>query len=221
MLWYPVKAYGDAVLRFQWRDLRTDGGASNSGVFLRFPHPEEAVARPAGERYPCQTGSATTSPAWVAIFCGHEYQIYDGTTGEAQKTGSVYNFQALNLEQAKPSAAGAWNTYEVRTVGDGSYTATLSRNGQVINTFVNAPGKTSSRSGDPGTDLRQFAQGYIGLQNHGTADRVQIRDVRVQDLSPEAAAFTVTTPGTHTVEFRSVDVAGHVEAIRSVTFTVA
>jgi hypothetical protein len=221
MLWYPVKDYGDAVLRFEWRDLRTDGGASNSGAFLRFPDPEEAVTRPADQRHACQTGSAQTSPAWVAIYCGHEFQIYDGTTGEVQKTGSVYNFKPIGLDQAKPSAPGAWNTYEIRTIGEGDYTVTLIRNGEVINTFTNAPGQASSRSGDPSTSARQFASGFIGLQNHGTSDRTQIRNVRVQDLSAEAAAFTVSAPGAHVVEFRSVDVAGHAEPIQQVTFTVS
>ena len=221
MLWYPAQQYGDASLRFEWRDVRTDGGASNSGVFLRFPDPEEAVTRDEASRHSCQTGSAETSPAWVAIYCGHEFQIYDGASGEAQKTGSVYNFQPLDLDQADPTPPGTWNTYEIRTVGGGDYTATILRNDKVINTFVNAPGKTSSRSGDPGTDARQFARGYIGLQNHGSADRVQIRNVTVQDLSAEAAAFTVSAPGTHTVQFRSIDVAGHVEEVRQVTFTVS
>ncbi len=32
---------------------------------------------PRAERYPCQVGSATSQPAWVAIFCGHEIQIND------------------------------------------------------------------------------------------------------------------------------------------------
>ena len=76
MPWYPVKEYGDFSLKLQWRDSST-GTNGNSGIFARFPHPDEAVARPAAQRYPCQVGSATSQPAWVAIYCGHEIQIND------------------------------------------------------------------------------------------------------------------------------------------------
>jgi hypothetical protein len=219
MLWYP-EPFGDVRLSFEFRDTRTDGGRSNSGVFVRFPDPDEAAARPADQRFPCQTGSATTQPAWVAINCGHELQIYDGDTGEVQKTGSVYNFAPLGLAQARPVATGVWSTYEVELTGGGDWTATIRRDGEVLQSFTNSPGQQASRAGDPPTDLRQFAEGHIGLQNHGTADRIQIRDVQVTDLSPEAAAFTITAPGTHTVEFRSIDAAGRVETTRTLTVTV-
>jgi hypothetical protein len=85
MPWYPVKDYGDFSLKLQWRDSST-GTNGNAGIFARFPDPIEAVSRPAAERYPCQVGSATNQPAWVAIFCGHEIQINDHQ-GDAQKTG--------------------------------------------------------------------------------------------------------------------------------------
>jgi hypothetical protein len=219
MLWHP-RSFGDVRLAFEFRDLRTDGGRSNSGVFVRFPDPDEAAARPAAERHACQTGSATTQPAWVAINCGHELQIYDGSTGEVQKTGSVYNFAPRDLEQARPVPTGVWSTYEVEVTGGGDWTAVIRRDGEVIQTFTNSPGQQASRAGDPPTDLRQFAEGHIGLQNHGTSDRIQIRDVRVTDLSPEAAAFTISEPGTHVVRYRSIDGAGRVEATRSITVTV-
>ena len=206
MLWHPDHELGDAAIRLEFRDARTDGGYSNSGVFIRFPWPED--------------GTCDSRPEWDAIYCGQEIQIYDGPTGEVQKTGSVYNFKPLNLEQARPTAAGEWNDYEIRTVGGGDYTATMIRNGEVINTFVNAPGQQSSRDGDPPTDDRQFASGWFGLQNHGGSDLIEFRNIRIQHLSPEAAAFTVTEAGSHTVEFRSTDVAGNVEPIRSTTFTV-
>jgi hypothetical protein len=106
--------------------------------------------------------------------------MYDGPTGEPQKTGSVYNFQPLNLDQAKPTPAGVWNDYEVRVTGQ-HYT--IIRNGVVINEFDNTPGKTSSRAGDPPTDLRQFLSGFIGLQNHGNSDLMEFRNVRVRNLN--------------------------------------
>ena len=217
MLWYPEE-YGDAAIKLQFRDMNpAPVTGSNSGVFIRFPNPDEVTALPAEERHACQTGSGATSPAWSAIYCGHEIQLYDGSTGEGQKTGSVYNFKPLNLDQAKITTRGTWNDYEIRVTGDGDYTAEIIRNGQTINTFVNTPDQVSSRGGDPGTDARQFARGYFGIQNHGPAvDLMQFRNIRVQDLSP----ISVTKSGTHTVEYRSTDSAGNVETPKSVTFTI-
>ena len=103
---------------------------------------------------------------------------------------------------------------------------TVRRNGTVIKEFDNTPGKTSDRAGDPPTDLRQFTEGYIGLQNHSLADLMQYRNVRVEDLSegatPVTAAkpFQVTGKGPHTVEVRSVDAAGNVEEKLSYPFEI-
>jgi hypothetical protein len=203
MLWYPVKAYGDFKVKLQFRDGRTDGGASDGGVFIRFPDPEQ---EPRTDEC-AKSGSSATSDAWVAIYCGHEIQLYDGAEGEPQKTGSVYNFKPV-AEVAKPT--GDWEDYEIEVRGK---TFTSRRNGKPINTFENLPGKTSSRDGDPSTTLRQFAKGYVGLQNHSDADKMQYRNVRGEDLSrdPATGAFAVSGKGPHTVELRSVDAAGHVE----------
>ena len=166
MPWYPVKDYGDFVIKLQWRDSST-GTSGNGGVFVRFPNPVEAAARPAANRYPCQVGSAQSDPAWVAIYCGHEIQINDNQPSEPQKTGSVYNFSPLNATQAKVQPRGTWVDYEIRVVGQ---TYTITRNGEVLQVFENTPGKQSSRSGDPSTTDRQFLRGFIGLQNHGASD---------------------------------------------------
>ena len=177
MLWYPAAQYADFSLKLQFREERTDAGYSNSGVFARFP---DLTGVPLDQRPECgKVGAAQTSQAWVAIYCGQEIQIYDGPTGEPQKTGSIYNFDPLNLAQAMPTPKGEWNDYEIRVVGQ-HYT--IIRNGVVINEFDNTPGKQSSRAGDPPTDQRQFATGFIGLQNHGTSDRIAFRKVRVKAL---------------------------------------
>ncbi|MET0133333.1 MAG: ThuA domain-containing protein [Kibdelosporangium sp.] len=176
MLWYAQKQFGDFSVRMQFRDMSPEGTRANSGMFTRFPD----LRTPLAQRPPCgKVGSAATSPAWVAIYCGHEIQIYDGETGEPQKTGSVYNFDPNNLAQSGATAKGVWNNYEIRVVGQ-HYT--MIRNGVVINEFDNTPGKQSSRAGDPPTDLRQFASGFLGLQNHGTNDVIDFRNIRVRSL---------------------------------------
>nr|WP_245766691.1 family 16 glycoside hydrolase [Streptomyces colonosanans] len=178
MLWYPKQELGDFSVRLQFRDMAPDPGNANSGVFIRFPDPRTPLAdRPPGS---CGTvGSARTAPEWVAIYCGQEIQIYDGATGEVQKTGSVYNFKPLSLDKAGVTPKGRWNDYEIRAVGQ-HYT--IIRNGVVINEFDNTPGKSSSRAGDPPTDLRQFLKGYIGLQNHSNNDLIEFRNIRVRNL---------------------------------------
>ncbi|MEU7877691.1 ThuA domain-containing protein [Microbispora bryophytorum] len=178
MLWYSAKAYADFSVRLQFRDVAPGTARANTGVFVRFPDPRTPLdQRPAGS---CGTvGSARTSEAWVAVYCGHEIQIYDGDTSEPQKTGSIYNFQPNTLDKAGATPKGQWNDYEVRVVGQ-HYT--IIRNGVVINEFDNTPGKSSSRAGDPATDLRQFVSGFIGLQNHSNTDLAEFRNVRVREL---------------------------------------
>jgi glucose/arabinose dehydrogenase/PKD repeat protein/type 1 glutamine amidotransferase len=178
MLWYAKSSFKDFSVKLQFRDSAPEGFRANSGVFTRFPDPRTPLAqRPPGS---CGTvGSARTSQAWVAIYCGQEIQIYDGTTGEVQKTGSIYNFDPNTLDQARITPKGQWNDYEIRVVGQ-HYT--IIRNGVVINEFDNTPGKQSSRPGDPPTDLRQFADGFIGLQNHSDNDLIDFRNIRVKPL---------------------------------------
>jgi hypothetical protein len=216
MLWYTGSDFGDVALKMQWRDLN---GISNAGVFMRFPHPDETVARAAADRYPCQVGAAQTDPGRVAAFCGFEFQINDGAYIDAQATGSVYNFKPLTKAQARTQPPAEWVDYEVRTVGRELYEATVVRNGVVLNRFVNTPGQQAARAGDPPTDARTFVRGYVGLQNHIAGDLIQFRNIVAQDLS-EPDPIVVAVAGTHTIEFRSTDAAGNVEEPRSVTFTI-
>ena len=79
MLWYSEKEFGDFSLKLQFRDI-APGTAPRQQRRLR------PVPRPADPAGPAPTGScgtagsARTSQAWVAIYCGHEIQIYDGET---------------------------------------------------------------------------------------------------------------------------------------------
>jgi glucose/arabinose dehydrogenase/type 1 glutamine amidotransferase len=173
MLWHPGEELADFSLKLQFKDVARGDGFANSGVFTRFPDPRVAKE----DRPDC--GQLTDAEAWVAIYCGHEIQIYDGPTGEPQKTGSVYNFDPVALPDAGTTPKGVWNDYEIKVVGQ-QYT--IIRNGVVINEFENSPGKESSRAGDPPSDMRQFLKGFIGLQNHGDADAMEFRNIRVRDL---------------------------------------
>ncbi|MEU0336653.1 family 16 glycoside hydrolase [Streptomyces sp. NPDC006193] len=167
MLWFPERTYGDFSLKLQWRDDAPGSGNANSGVFVRFPwvhdHPEE------------------TRPEWVAIEYGHEVQVFDSPSGDMYKTGSVYGFDRVGLAGAGVTQKGTWNDYEIRVVGQ-HYS--VYRNGVLINEFDNVGGLEFEppRSGDPGTDGRRFASGYIGLQVHSTTDVVSFRDVRIREL---------------------------------------
>lgn len=212
MLYFPHRDYGDFKMKFQFREGRTDGQASNGGAFVRFPNPEETP-----RRHECsKVGSAATQPAWVAIYCGFEIQLFDeeGNNRESRKTGSIYTFDNNGPSQiGVPRAPGTWEDYEIEVVGQ-HYT--IRRNGQVINEWDNNPGINADRGPDPNTSLRQFARGYIGLQNHGGADTMQYRNVRVEDLTPgkpkakdATGAFEVEGLGNHTIEVRTTDAAGN------------
>ncbi|WP_107422264.1 OmpL47-type beta-barrel domain-containing protein [Streptomyces lushanensis] len=167
MLWFPERKYGDFSLKLQFRDDAPGNGNANAGVFVRFPnvhdHPEES------------------RPEWVAINYGHEVQILDRPDGDMYKTGSIYGFDRVGLGNAGVTPKGTWNDYEIRVV-DQHYT--VLRNGVVINEFDNLGGQTFTppRAGDPGTDGRRYATGYVGLQVHGTTDVVSYRNIRIMEL---------------------------------------
>ena len=109
MPWYPVKDYGDFSIKLQWRDSST-GNAGNGGVFLRFPNPAEAVARPPAQRYPCQVGSAPADQAWVAIYCGHELQINDNQDSEPQRRAPSTTSRRSTRHRRRCSRGGPGST---------------------------------------------------------------------------------------------------------------
>ncbi len=150
----------------------------------------------------------------MAIYCGQEIQINDHQ-GDTQKTGSIYNFDPVPPPDPGIQPKGTWVDYEVRVEGQ-QYT--VIRNGTVLTEFDNSIPLASSRGGDPPTDARQFDRGYIGLQNHGTPDVIDFRNVRILPLDEGSVQGPIVVgPGRHEVEFRSTDAAGNVEEIRSVT----
>ena len=212
MLWYPVKQFGDFKLKFQFREGRTDGGHSNGGAFTRFPDPRVPVEQRTDEC--AKTGAAAEDPGMGGDLLRPRDPALRRTGGRAAEDRVDLQLRPERPRRDRGADRGRWNDYEIEVVGQ---TYTISRNGEVINEFENTPGQESSRDGDPPTDLRQFAEGYVGFQNHGGADTMQYRDIRVEDLSDDAPAqqrdraVQVAGAGPHTVEFRSVDAAGNVE----------
>ncbi|MPZ93306.1 MAG: DUF1080 domain-containing protein [Propionibacteriales bacterium] len=179
-LWYTPEQFGDFSMRLQFRDDAPGDGRANSGVQVRFPPMFGPVEG-------CPTtfnGNETNNLSWIAVNCGHEVQVNDSPEApgnDPRKTGSIYGFADLNLEQARATDKGVWNDLEVRVVGQ-HYT--VIRNGVVINEFENVPGLPfPGRPNDPDSSSRGLV-GHVGLQAHGSApDVVSYRNVRVRDLS--------------------------------------
>ena len=120
----------------------------------------------------------------VAVERGYEIQI-DPTDSPASMTGAIYGFQAADRARRDQvlNPPGDWNTYEI-TVDAPRVVVRL--NGVVVNRFVS----TSATR-------RSLGHGFVGLQNHGDADRVFFRSVQLKEWGgeqPRCAATTRRTP---------------------------
>ncbi|MFF3644176.1 ThuA domain-containing protein [Streptomyces sp. NPDC002564] len=113
-------------------------------------------------------GFPPSDDPWSAVNNGYEIQI-DATDVPEKTTGSVYGFRSADLAQRDRALnpPGQWNTYEIRVEGE---RLRVYLNGVKINDFTNT---------DPARSLRQ---GHIGIQNHGDADEVSFRNIRLKDL---------------------------------------
>ena len=104
--WYTKRRFREFVLQVDWM---TTSEEDNSGVFLRFPDPD--------------------NDPWIAVKNGYEVQIDDRPNSE-WKTGAIYGFQKPSREVSKP--VGEWNRYEIQVI-DQRYTVML--NGVKVNDF--------------------------------------------------------------------------------------
>jgi Domain of Unknown Function (DUF1080)/Beta xylosidase C-terminal Concanavalin A-like domain len=121
---------------------------------------------------------------FVAVERGYEIQI-DPTDAAAATTGAIYGFQAADAGRRDRALRppGQWNTYEI-TVDAPRIAVRL--NGIVVNRFTS----TSAAR-------RSLVRGFVGLQNHGDADRVAFRSVQVKEWGsarPRCAAPAARAP---------------------------
>jgi len=108
LLWYAEKEYKNFILKLEWRV--SDEG-DNSGVFVRFPDPDD-------------------SPN-IAVREGYEVQIDDRAGDPIHQTGAIYDFAAPSKVVSKPP--GQWNAMEIQVVNQ-SYTVII--NGQKVTEFT-------------------------------------------------------------------------------------
>lgn len=110
LLWYTKKKYNDFILKLEWKVLHKD---DNSGVFVRFPDPDDDPQ--------------------IAVNNGYEIQIDDlgkPDGAEIHKTGAIYNFAAPSNVVSKP--VGQWNNLEIKVLKH-NYTVII--NNQKITDF--------------------------------------------------------------------------------------
>jgi type 1 glutamine amidotransferase len=121
-------------------------------------------------------GFPPSTDPWSAVNNGYEIQI-DATDAADRTTGAVYTFQSANIaaRDAALNAVGEWNTYELLVEGE---RLRIYLNGSLINDFTNT------------NPVRSLA-GHIGIQNHGTGDDVQFRNIRIKELGAPPADQTV------------------------------
>jgi choline dehydrogenase-like flavoprotein len=156
LYWCTTPTPPDFILKLQWLRFRHE---DNSGVFIRFPHPDS-------KRY--------NNTAYVGVHFGFEAQIDelgapDGA--DIHKTGAIYNepSQTRSLRPARP--AGEWNDFEIR-VQEQSYTVFL--NGEQVTSFQN-PHANRGLLGTP------RAPSFIGLQAY-PGSRVAFRNIRIKGV---------------------------------------
>jgi Domain of Unknown Function (DUF1080) len=108
LLWYSERIYNNFILKLEWKV--SDEG-DNSGVFVRFPDPDD-------------------NPN-IAVREGYEIQIDDKADNPMHQTGAIYDFATPNKIVSK--SPGQWNTMEIQTQ-DQSYTVVI--NGHKVTEFT-------------------------------------------------------------------------------------
>ena len=115
LLWYAKKMYRNFILELDWK---TNHKSDNSGIFVRFPNPD--------------------NDPMIAVNNGYEIQIDDLAMPDGNpihNTGAIYGFAApsYSSKQIASKEAGQWNRFEIKVV-DQSYSVIL--NNILITKFV-------------------------------------------------------------------------------------
>jgi hypothetical protein len=108
LLWYSEKIYKNFTLKLEWK---VSDESDNSGVFVRFPDPDNNPNN--------------------AVREGYEIQRDDKAADSIHQTGAIYDFAAPDKVVSNPP--GQWNTMEIQTQ-DQSYTVII--NGQKVTQFT-------------------------------------------------------------------------------------
>jgi choline dehydrogenase-like flavoprotein len=164
LLWCTTPTPENFILRLDGLSTRPD---DNSGVFVRFPHPNSK-------------GYVNTH--YVAVDFGFEVQIDDrGFNPDTNlfhdplhQTGALYTFAPSSVVASR--SLGQWNSYEIRVNGQ-NYEVLL--NGTPVSSFVFVPGSDPQHP-DRGLPSSGSVPRYIGLQSH--TGRVMFRNVRIKPL---------------------------------------
>jgi choline dehydrogenase-like flavoprotein len=161
LFWHTIPTPMNFILKLEWLRWREE---DNSGVFLRFPHPDS---------------KAYNNTAYVGVHFGFEVQIDQLASPDGlgiHKTGAIYDLASPtnpNVLPVKPP--GEWNQYEIQ-VQDQTYTVRL--NGQEITNFMFVIGSDVLHPDRAFTDRDTF----IGLQSHPGASRVAFRNIQIKPL---------------------------------------
>jgi hypothetical protein len=108
LLWHTKQKYHNFILKLEWRI--SDEG-DNSGVFVRFPDPDD-------------------NPR-IAVREGYEIQIDDKAGDAIHQTGAIYDFAVPTKVASNP--AGQWNTMEIQVINQ-FYTIII--NGEKVTEFT-------------------------------------------------------------------------------------
>ncbi len=110
--WSTNRMYTNFVIRGEWR---FDNRESDTGVFVRFPNPEQ--------------------DPWNAIKQGHELELGDDPEGKdpTWRTGTLYPFQPPTHVPTKP--VGEWNCYELSVI-DQTYVVRI--NGETVTVWTDS-----------------------------------------------------------------------------------
>lgn len=152
LLYYNVKPFRNSTLKVVFRTMSERG---NSGIFVRLPEKPK--------------------DPWYGVHNGYEVQIDSG--GDIwHRTGAIYSLSKAEGEwQQNPQ--GEWNTLEIRLEDK---VTTVSLNGKKVNTFTEGSAVPERKMWFEPIRGPRPAEGYIGVQNHDGASKVQFREISIK-----------------------------------------